>query len=622
MAYSYSCYKDIIKEYLVTQYDKNATILDVGPGCGTYYDLLKDYFTTFDGVEVFKLNIEKYNLKNKYRNIYNKDIKDFKFKYYDIIIIGDVLEHLTIEEAQKVLSYCEKRCKQLIVAVPYMLPQEAIEGNIYEIHKQPDLTKENMQKRYPSLKFLIGNSDYGYYVKQDNKDFSQEYMLNLIIPCYNLEKWIEPCLNSICIQNNNLNIKRKAIFICDNCTDNTENIIRETMKKSNWEWEIYIAHEGCAGGARNIGLEHCNSKYIWFIDGDDWLVGEDAIDTVLDCMLRDDMDIVQFKIRSNVNPLGEFGGGTVWTAMFSKRLIGDYRFNNRQNGEDNDFCEEMWNHRNPKFGKIALAPYFYNYPRKDSLSDIAYKCYSNQKAVFAMACTRNYYKYLYTWLHSLTKHNFYKKIYLIIEDDKLNLPFTNIEYININKIPLNPKGLNYNTGYTKAALARLYLADLLPNEEKVLYLDTDLLVLDNITELFDIDISNYYAAGVIDQGAKTNLMTPNINIDKQHYINSGVCLFNLKKIREDNKSKELDNYLNTNKLLYPDQDTINVVFKDKILFLDNKYNSSIFTGQANNFKIYHWAGGKEDWVYKREHGDLWINIEKQQDPDFKLKINE
>jgi len=41
------------------------------------------------------------------------------------------------------------------------------------------------------------------------------------------------------------------------------------------------------------------------------LVGEDSIDTILDCMLRDDMDIVQFKIRSNANPLGEFGGGTV-----------------------------------------------------------------------------------------------------------------------------------------------------------------------------------------------------------------------------------------------------------------------------------------------------------------------
>ena len=620
MACSYSYYKNIIKDYLIKQFDKDATILDVGPGCGTYYNLLNDYFTTFDGVEAFAPNIDRYNLRNKYRNVYNKDIKDFEFDYYDIIIIGDVLEHLSIEDAQKVIKYCENRCKQLIVAVPYTMPQDAIEDNIYEIHKQDDLTIENMKERYPSLKLLIHNSDYGYYVKKDNKDFNEEYMLNLIIPCHNLEEWITPCLKSICMQKNNLKVKRKAIFVCDNCTDNTQSIIEDIMNKSEWEYEIYETHEGCAGGARNVGLDHCNSRYIWFIDGDDWLVGEDSIDTILDCMLRDDMDIVQFKIRSNANPLGEFGGGTVWTAMFSSRLIGDYRFNNRQNGEDNDFCEEMWNHRNPKFGKIALAPYFYNYPRENSLSDIAYNCYQNQKQVIALACTKNYYKYLWTWLYAYTRNNYYRKIYLFIEDDKLNLPFINIEYININKVPLNKKGLNYNTGYTKASLIRLYLTKFI-KEDKALWLDMDLIVKDNIDALWDVDLTNYYVAGVVDQGAKTNLMTPDLDIDKNLYINSGVLLLNLDKIRKDKKDKELNDFVNKNKLMYPDQDTINVVFKNNIYFLENKYNSSLFTGEASDFKIYHWAGAKENWVYNREHAELWTQAESHQDPDFQLEIN-
>ena len=63
MAYSYSYYKNIIKDYLIKQFDKDATILDVGPGCGTYYNLLNDYFTTFDGVEAFLPNIDRYDLK-------------------------------------------------------------------------------------------------------------------------------------------------------------------------------------------------------------------------------------------------------------------------------------------------------------------------------------------------------------------------------------------------------------------------------------------------------------------------------------------------------------------------------------------------------------------------------
>ena len=84
------------------------------------------------------------------------------------------------------------------------------------------------------------------------------------------------------------------------------------------------------------------------------------------------MDIVEFKIKSNSNPDGAFGGGTVWRAMLSKRIIGDLTFNNRQVGEDNDFADIIWNKENAKYGKIDFAPYFYNFPRKGSLLTTAW----------------------------------------------------------------------------------------------------------------------------------------------------------------------------------------------------------------------------------------------------------
>lgn len=629
LATSYKIYKQEIKKYILNHFQPTDTVLDIGAGSGTYSDLLEGYFYHIDAVEAYSPNIKDHKLKTKYTNIYNVDIQNFEFEYYDLVIMGDILEHLTVEQAQKVLKYIIPRCKQVIVAIPYLLEQEAVNGNDFEIHKQPDLTRQNMQTRYPELELLYGNRIYGYYIKKGSELSSEEQKLHektlhptldIIIPCHDLEKYIKNCLRSLKIQKNETEAKRKIYFICDNCTDNTEAIIKKEMNNSGWDYEIIEAHEGSAGGARNKGLEKSTADYIWFIDGDDWLAVDDAIDTVLDCMVTDDMDIIQFKIRSNANPLGEFGSGTVWQAMFSKRLIGDYRFNDRQVGEDNDFCAEMWDKRNPKLGRIDFAPYFYNFPRENSLSDIAYGWWSNKKQVLALSCTRNYYQYLYTWLFAYTRNNYYRKIYLFIEDDELNLPFINLEYININKINcLNPKGLNYNTGYSKASMIRLYLSSL-TTEDKILYLDTDLIVIDNIDELWDIDINNYYAAGVIDQGAKTNLMTPNIPVDKFNYINSGVVLFNLKKIREDNKEQELDKFVNENKLYYPDQDTINAVFKNNILFLDNKYNSSLFTGTAKNFKIYHWAGGKKNWIYDREYANLWTKIEAQQDPNFKLEI--
>lgn len=168
MATSYEFYKKDIKKYLEERFDENATILDVGAGCGTYYNLLHDYYKNIDAVEVFKPNIENYELEKKYREVYNINIKDFKYCDYDIIIFGDIIEHLTVKDAQKVLKYAYKHCLEMIVAVPYMCEQGIAEDNIYEIHKQPDLTPENMIERYPMLKLLYSNDLYGYYVKDES----------------------------------------------------------------------------------------------------------------------------------------------------------------------------------------------------------------------------------------------------------------------------------------------------------------------------------------------------------------------------------------------------------------------------------------------------------------------
>ena len=53
----------------------------------------------------------------------------------------------------------------MIVAVPYLSPQGIEEDNIYEIHKQDDLTDKIMKERYPYLKNVFMNEKYGYYIK-------------------------------------------------------------------------------------------------------------------------------------------------------------------------------------------------------------------------------------------------------------------------------------------------------------------------------------------------------------------------------------------------------------------------------------------------------------------------
>ena len=166
IATSYWYFKPEIQKWIYDNFSEESKILDVGPGSATYYKLLSSKYKNIDAVEVYEQNIIDYDLKNKYSNVLNKDIRDFEYDYYDLIIFGDIIEHLTIEEAQKVLDYAYGRCKNMIVAVPYLLPQDANE-NPYEEHKQGDLTVENVKERYPKLKLLYGNSKYGYYIKNE-----------------------------------------------------------------------------------------------------------------------------------------------------------------------------------------------------------------------------------------------------------------------------------------------------------------------------------------------------------------------------------------------------------------------------------------------------------------------
>ena len=140
------------------------TCLDVGACDGKWRDLLMNYLT-MDACEIYQPNIEVNHLRVKYRNVFAKDIMDLEYKWYDLIIFGDVLEHMSVYKAQRVLEYARSRCRDMVIGVPYMYPQAAIYGNPYEIHLQDDLTEERFRERYPGHELIWTNGRYGYWHK-------------------------------------------------------------------------------------------------------------------------------------------------------------------------------------------------------------------------------------------------------------------------------------------------------------------------------------------------------------------------------------------------------------------------------------------------------------------------
>ena len=170
--------KKEVKSYVYENFPEGSTILDIGAYDGKWYNVLvgggRQY--NMDAVEIFEPSIAKYKLREKYNKVFAENIIDFTKNHpdakYDLIIMGDVLEHLTVEDAQKVVKDLYPICNDFIIAVPYKSKRHAHYGNKYEIHLQPDLTDEIFHQRYPGFErfyfkrlYNLLSPGYAYYKK-------------------------------------------------------------------------------------------------------------------------------------------------------------------------------------------------------------------------------------------------------------------------------------------------------------------------------------------------------------------------------------------------------------------------------------------------------------------------
>lgn len=251
----------------------------------------------------------------------------------------------------------------------------------------------------------------------------------------------------------------------------------------------------------------------------------------------------------------------------------------------------------------------------------------NNKMIIAMSCTKSWYNHLVVGLYSLLDNNkSIYKIYLLVETENekdikyLNLlkEKYNVEFVLINANNYFGKYIkedspNYNSFFTNFALGKLMLSDFV-EEDKVIYLDTDALVVKDISNVWRYDISDYYVAGVKDFGIYKRGNIDELGINGK-YINSGFLIFNLKKIRKEKIQKKWFDIINKQELIFPDQDALNIVCTNKELYLPSMYNiCDDVTLELENkslAKVYHYAGIKENWVVDLRYAEEWYNVEEK-----------
>lgn len=154
---------------------------------------------------------------------------------------------------------------------------------------------------------------------------------------------------------------------------------------------------------------------------------------------------------------------------------------------------------------------------------------------------------------------------------------------------------------TKETYFRYLISDIITDTNKVLYLDGDTVVNGEISELFNIDLTGFYCAGVRDIYIEQIGYKKEIGLtESELYINAGVILFNLEEIRKSSIVEKLFKLSAENDFKFQDQDVINVAFKGKIKELDCIYNfkrahQKAFPKKVKLVKIIHYVGPNKPW---------------------------
>lgn len=167
---SYAEGKEFLEGWIRGRFPEGSTCLDVGACDGTWFNRLGEYLV-MDAVEIWMPNIERNQLESKYRQVFCADVSELEYGDYDIILFGDVIEHMTVEQAQRVITYAKGHCREMIVAVPFLYRQGPMYGNRWEAHLQEDLTPEKFDERYPGFRMIYRpKPNYAYYVYERRED--------------------------------------------------------------------------------------------------------------------------------------------------------------------------------------------------------------------------------------------------------------------------------------------------------------------------------------------------------------------------------------------------------------------------------------------------------------------
>lgn len=181
---------------------------------------------------------------------------------------------------------------------------------------------------------------------------------------------------------------------------------------------------------------------------------------------------------------------------------------------------------------------------------------------------------------------------------------------------------------------RLIAYKILPTDiNKILWLDSDMIILNDISDLYNKTFEGKMMLvcrdiGCNEKGIMEKRQKRLDNPNMEEYFNSGMLLMNLEKMREKFHLEEVFEVLNkqAEELIYPDQDILNKILWNDVTYVDaDKYNKQVFSYEdynieqlKNDTKILHYVGKIKPWNFRYEGiaKTLYFDILKKIDINF------
>jgi len=260
---------------------------------------------------------------------------------------------------------------------------------------------------------------------------------------------------------------------------------------------------------------------------------------------------------------------------------------------------------------------------------------SKKTVPVVFATDSNFMPYLYVAVQSIADNasvfNNYDIVILCTEIEpytikqfkQLNRDNVSVRFIDMAPMMSKYKDIWYtHWHYTEAMYYRFFIPEIFSDYDKIVYLDCDIVANCDIAELYDIDMEGKGLAASIGLARQhkddkhTDYIEKTLNIRKETYFNSGVLMFDIKQNKETNFFEKCINTLKELKEpLFPDQDVLNIVFKNNVKYINCAYNftwnvvhyfknseeklsddfKQDFINACDNPKIIHYAGKYKPW---------------------------